>query len=264
MKFQIASLFLSFLLAATINSQSQNSDSLFIEEIGGLPITDEWPSNPSFPGGEDSLKHFLVSNLQYPSNAKDSNIEGTVYISFVVEQDGKISNVKPIKYIGFGLDEEAIRVVSMMPDWTPGYLGGKPVRTQLCIPIRYVLDNNNDSVLSELKPGAHYDYEEIIEIAPEFPGGTKVLQKFVKRHKKYPKAAKENKISGTVYISFVIDETGNISNAKILRGLGYGCDEEALRIILLMPKWIPAQTKEKPVQCYYNLAVKFGNNKSIK
>lgn len=121
-----------------------------------------------------------------------------------------------------------------------------------------VVAQNEGSYGTDTLTGAHYDYYRIVEVAPEFPGGTVELMKFLRKNTHYPKEAKKNNIKGIVYASFVIDETGKVSNTRILRGLGYGCDEEALRIIGLMPKWIPAQTKGKPVKCEFNLPIRFG------
>lgn len=97
---------------------------------------------PEFPGGEKALIEYLGTNIVYPRDARESNIQGTVYIVFVLEIDGSVSNVKCIRGIGGGCDEEAIRVVSAMPNWTPGYQRGKPVRVQFTLPIRFVLQDD--------------------------------------------------------------------------------------------------------------------------
>lgn len=117
---------------------------------------------------------------------------------------------------------------------------------------------NEGSFYTDTLTGTHYDYYKIVEVAPEFPGGVVALMKYLRKNTRYPKDAKKNNIKGTVYTSFVIDENGIASNAKILEGLGYGCDEEAMRVISLMPNWIPAQTKGKPVKCEFNLPIRFG------
>ena len=94
---------------------------------------------PAYSGGQDALIKFLMMNLQYPEKAKEANIQGTVYISFVVEKDGKISNIKVIRGIGGGCDEEAIRVVSKMSKWNPGKNEGKNVRCSFVMPIKFIL-----------------------------------------------------------------------------------------------------------------------------
>ncbi|KAF5057225.1 hypothetical protein DSECCO2_358980 [anaerobic digester metagenome] len=94
---------------------------------------------PGFPGGESSLMEYLKNNIKYPQLARESNIQGTVFVTFVVEPNGSISNVKVLRGIGGGCDEEATRVVKNMPSWTPGKQRGKPVRVQFNLPIRFIL-----------------------------------------------------------------------------------------------------------------------------
>ena len=94
---------------------------------------------PEFPEGDQGLREFLSLYLAYPQQARDNNITGTVYVSFVVERDGSVSNVRLLRDIGGGCGEAAVRTVQAMPLWKPGMSGGKPVRVQktLAIPFPY-------------------------------------------------------------------------------------------------------------------------------
>jgi protein TonB len=94
---------------------------------------------PQFPGGEQALYAYIKKELKYPQMAKENETQGTVYVTFVVQADGTITNPKVIRGIGGGCDEEAIRIVKGMPQWTPGKQGGKPVRVQYNLPIRFKL-----------------------------------------------------------------------------------------------------------------------------
>ncbi|TVR38769.1 MAG: M56 family peptidase [Bacteroidia bacterium] len=102
---------------------------------------------PSFPGGTDAKLHFLQSKLRYPAEAREAGIQGTVFVTFVVENDGEISDVRVLRGIGGGCDEEAVRVVEKMPAWEPGVQRGEKVRVQFNLPIRFKLngDNNKES-----------------------------------------------------------------------------------------------------------------------
>ena len=93
--------------------------------------------DPAFPGGLEALATYLSDNIQYPQKAIDNNIEGTVYVAFVIEKDGSVSNIKATNDIGGGCSEEAVRVVSSMPRWTPGQVDGQPVRAQFMLPINF-------------------------------------------------------------------------------------------------------------------------------
>jgi len=97
----------------------------------------------------------------------------------------------------------------------------------------------------------------VVESMPEFPGGMGELMKFLAQNIKYPPLAKESGIQGRVFINFVVEPTGAISNVKILRGIGGGCDEEAVRVVESMPKWKPGKQRGKNVRVSYNLPVKF-------
>ena len=94
---------------------------------------------PEFPNGEENLYKYLGSNIKYPHEALENGIQGTVVVKFVVEKDGSISNVKAVRKIGGGCDEEAVRVVKRMPRWKPGKQSGKPVRTEFTLPIQFKL-----------------------------------------------------------------------------------------------------------------------------
>ena len=96
---------------------------------------------PEFPGGTDSMFAFIQRNIRYPEEAKRSGIEGRVFVTFVVEKDGQVSDAKILRDIGGGCGEEAIRVVNIMPKWLPGSLriGGEPARMQFNLPIMFKL-----------------------------------------------------------------------------------------------------------------------------
>ncbi|NLH53637.1 MAG: energy transducer TonB [Bacteroidales bacterium] len=96
-------------------------------------------SMPEFPGGEEARIAFLRDNIKYPQMARESGIQGTVYVTFVVETDGRVTAVRVLRGIGGGCDEEAVRVVKAMPRWIPGKQRGKPVRVQFTMPIKFTL-----------------------------------------------------------------------------------------------------------------------------
>ncbi len=95
--------------------------------------------DPEFPGGLDALSKFIADNIKYPQLAKENNITGRVFVSFVVEKDGRVGQVKILRDIGGGCGNEAVRVVKMMPKWKPGKQRGKAVRTQFNLPVNFDL-----------------------------------------------------------------------------------------------------------------------------
>ncbi|MCD4665966.1 MAG: energy transducer TonB [Bacteroidales bacterium] len=96
-------------------------------------------SMPCFPGGDVARIKYLNESIKYPEMARESGIQGLVFVTFVVEKDGSVSNVKILRGIGGGCDEEAIRVIKNMPKWIPGKQRNVPVRVQFNMPIRFVL-----------------------------------------------------------------------------------------------------------------------------
>ncbi|GAB3247634.1 hypothetical protein GCM10027347_03370 [Larkinella harenae] len=96
--------------------------------------------NPEFPGGMAALGQFLNKNMRYPPAASRANISGRVFVSFVVNTDGSIQDVTVLKGLGFGTDEEAMRVVKAMPKWRPGKQSGRPVRVKYNLPINFQLE----------------------------------------------------------------------------------------------------------------------------
>jgi protein TonB len=95
--------------------------------------------NAGYPGGETARQRFLLDNVRYPAIAREVGIQGTVHVTFVVERDGSLSDVRILRGIGGGCDEEAIRVVKLMPKWAPGKQRGKAVRVQFNMPIQFTL-----------------------------------------------------------------------------------------------------------------------------
>ncbi len=96
---------------------------------------------PGFPGGDAAMYQYLGKNINYPSQARRMGIEGRVFVQFVVNQDGSISDVQAIKGIGAGCDEEAERVIKSMPKWKPGKQRGRAVKVRMVLPVFFKLNN---------------------------------------------------------------------------------------------------------------------------
>lgn len=106
------------------------------------------------------------------------------------------------------------------------------------------------------EPSAPIDIVDV-QVFPEFPGGEDELMRYLMSHLKYPQEAVRNNISGRVTLGFVVNKNGEIDDIKVLRSVGYGCDEEAVRVVKSMPGWKPAMNNGKPVSVYFNLPITF-------
>ncbi|MBL0095291.1 MAG: energy transducer TonB [Bacteroidetes bacterium] len=95
---------------------------------------------PEFPGGKEAMNDFIVKELNYPVGAKESGIEGKVYLSFIVNSKGKVGEVEVLRGVHPELDKEAIRIVKAMPDWMPGSQDDVPVDVRLTLPFYFKLN----------------------------------------------------------------------------------------------------------------------------
>jgi protein TonB len=171
-----------------------------------------------------------------------------------------------------------------MPKWHPGKQNGQGVSVQYTLPVLFDFDDKKQKkrlvplnerirpiptidkiatnsivppkiILNPEAPEAD-QIRTFVEQKPEFAnGGDKGLKKYLQENVKIPAAAAE--VSGKVYMQFVVEKDGSLSNIKVVRGLGNGCDEEAMRVITAMPQWFPAKQNGKEVRFRYTLPVPF-------
>lgn len=112
---------------------------------------------PEYPGGNAEMFKFLARNIRYPTRASKADVQGKVFVNFIVTSDGNIKDVKILKGIGFGCDEEAIRVISKFPKWTPGKQDGKAVSVKFTVPINFMLaEEGEDTTTDKLPTVVHF------------------------------------------------------------------------------------------------------------
>ena len=123
-----------------------NVQDLFFYEFGTTAFTPDTTvytvveKQPEFPGGRQALENYLMATVRYPSEAKKAGVKGRVFTSFIVEPDGQITHVQLLRGLGYGCDEEAIRLVQNMPCWKPGGQSGRPLRVKYNLPILFGID----------------------------------------------------------------------------------------------------------------------------
>jgi protein TonB len=132
-RFLTAMSVLAILLMVNTNAMAQN------KKAANDKVLEKAEVMPEFPGGDQAMMDFVAKNVQYPQEARDKEISGRVLVGFIVEKDGSIGDVKVVKGIGGGCDEEAVRVVKAMPKWKPGKDKGKPVRVSYVMPFTFKL-----------------------------------------------------------------------------------------------------------------------------
>ena len=284
---------------------------------------------PEFPGGEKALIEFLRKTIVFPDEAMKNNEHGKVYVQFVVRKTGKAADAKIIRSVSTSLDNEALRVIGLLPDWTPGEQNGEKVSVTRVIPISFQPAAPKDTVaewqpnektvvlidgvkmpesfnigiinlgkmatatvlkpfpdkekstlmkkygkqaadgvilLTSKKEGIQYLLADSTAntaackdaaVMPSFPGGEASLTAYIADSIQYPFVAKRLNTQGKVIVQFLIDKTGKINDAKVIRGTDYFLDKEALRLIGTMPNWIPATKCNEKVNAYVSLPVVF-------
>ena len=124
---------------------------------------------------------------------------------------------------------------------------------------------SQDEVIEEYFAPAEIEEEEIVEaeifkvveVMPEFPGGAAKMMEYIQKNMKYPMMARESDIQGRVFVNFVVEPDGSISNVAVIRGIGGGCDEEAVRVVESMPKWNPGKQRGTAVRCAFTVPIIF-------
>ena len=231
---------------------------------------------PEFVGGMDALMNYLSTNIQYPAEAQQKGIHGTVIISFIVEKDGSLSDVQVVRGVDPSLDNEALKVIQKMPKWIPGQQDGKNVRVKFTLPVEFKLNKDvqitinevgngstnsgqSDNRKSSIKPKSMNGEEvfDIVDTPPEFPGGQEALMKYIPENIHYPIEAQDKGIQGTVICNFIVRKDGSISDAEVVPGVDPLLNEEAIRLINSMPKWQPGMQRGKVVDVRFTLPIVF-------
>lgn len=217
--------------------------------------------SPTFPGGNAEWQKFLKSNLKYPNQAIREGIQGAVYLSFVVDKEGSIDDIIVSRGIGAGCDEEAIKVLQASPQWNPAKLNGEIVKARMAI--RIVFKNGDASAIQDnISAKKFEEVEEKVYVSgltetATYPGGATAWNKFLKSNFKFPKQATGMGIEGAVYLSFEVSESGKISDVLVTRGIGAGCDEEAVRLLKLSNDWTPARINTESVKSRQAIRIVF-------
>ncbi len=231
---------------------------------------------------------FLINNLNYPITKlkSDTLVEIPVVVIFNVEDDGSISNVRVKEPVHPDFDKEAIRVVQKMEKWKPAMSNGRLVRSKFHVtillhsmpepsipqytnmPVLGFMDIGEDKdstsckIEKDQKSDSNNDDDDevfvgMIEQMAVFPGGQKALMEFLKSNLVYPKAARDSSIQGRVIVLFTVEKDGSITDVEVARSLHPVLDEEAVRVVSMMPKWQPAMRKGDPIRSKFSLPIYF-------
>ncbi|WP_194778119.1 M56 family metallopeptidase [Pararhodonellum marinum] len=218
------------------------SKQLIAVDQSGRPVEiyDVVENMPNPPGGMEGWNAFIKENLRYPEKAKEMGIEGTVYLTFVVEKSGEIGDLGVLRGIGGGADEEAMRVVQSSPKWTPGSQRGRDVAVRIRLPVRFQLPQKENTTEK---------FAEWMQIADRASGQIQPTPEFfdhLRKSLKYPQEAREKIETGTVLVQLDLGKDGKIENYQIVSGVSKILDQEVLDKLANAPNW-NAPKGNKPV-----------------
>lgn len=265
--FLITILFLLILdaKAQSIKGDPSDLDKIEIKELhfdakytdNKEPIFTSVEIEPKFQGGMDEFYAYLQQNIVYPINALKQKIEGQVFIGFVVEMGGSLTNIKILKGVSPEIDTEAGRVIGNAPNWLPGLQNGKPVRVQYSLAVNFKLPPQEPTNVLQNDTSRDNMVFIVVDQKPEFKGGITGFFKYFQHTIHYPANASKNNIQGRVFVSFIVEKDGTITNIKISRGVSEDLDAEAARVIRESPQWNPGLEDGKPVRVAYIMPIDF-------
>ncbi|PJJ80299.1 M56 family metallopeptidase [Mucilaginibacter auburnensis] len=204
---------------------------------------------PAFPGGLPALGKYLSENVKYPAQSREDGVQGKVFVTFVVEADGSLSDIRAVRGPSADLNAEGVRLISNSPKWDPGVQNGTKVRTQYTVPINFVLSDEdalpNDKVFTS------------VEKSPEFPGGMAAFGRYLTKNLKFPAEMRSRGLQGKVFVTFIVGADGQLSEIKALRGPSDEFKEEAIRVIANSPRWTPGFQNGRSVRVQYTIPIDF-------
>jgi len=333
----IPALALSFAInvhASNLKNIQQNFDSLTNQPTQSTPKDSVYSyveKMPEFPGGEKEVVKFLSQAMRYPEAAQKKNEHGKVIVQFVITNTGKVANARVVKGVSTDLDNEALRVIGLLPDWIPGEQNGQKVSVYRIIPILFqseslenaweanektvvVIDNvkmpanfnptiiNFDkfATVSLLKPFPEKEKSKLMSkygkmaengvilltsnkteiqyslpdstlnpikkekapckedaILPVYPGGDANLLKYIADSIQYPFVARQTKTQGKVLVRFMVDTSGKVSDATVVRSVDYFLNKEAVRVVNSLPVWTPGMQCNNKLNFYVTMPVNF-------
>lgn len=212
---------------------------------------------PMFTGGTAAMNNFISSTLSYPEEAREREAQGLVVYTFVVEKDGTLSNFNIIHRADPLLNEEALRILQAMPPWRPARHKGEIVRAETYVPMYFKLNKGAAPHQGQraAEPGTNVyaktdrdilensEIYTIVDKMPRYAYGEEGLAKFISHNVRYPVKAKQEGIQGRILCSFIVGTDGTISNIEVMEGLDPELDNEAIRVLGVMPRWIPGENK---------------------
>lgn len=225
--------------------------------------------DPMFGGGSYGMSNFIMQNMNYPQESIDRKAEGLVVWTFIVEKDGTMNNFEIIHRADSALDQEALRIIKLMPPWRPAKYNGEFVRAKTYVPMLFKLNNGKRVAARNPQPPVQSPIKidsvimgdekiySIVDQMPQFPGGEERLASFLTTNLEYPRQARQDGLQGRILCSFVVGKDGRISDIQVVEGVDVSLNDEAVRLLSVMPAWNPGINEGEKVRVRCVLPIDF-------
>jgi TonB family protein len=252
-------------------------NSTITKDYEGIYKLYEVDQKPKVEGGNAAWHQYLFNQAPMPDKEKELGLSNRMEVEFIVEKDGSISNPVIRRSFGGGLDEKFLAAMKSeeAPKWTPAEVDGNPVPVLVKTDLMYASGAKGTEAhrffpksiptvaTTEREPRRGtdtYQGEPVFDVVTDSPiplNGFEGWNRYLASNLKYPLSARENQIEGVVYVVFTVTDKGEIVKPDVLRGIGFGLDEEALRILENAPNWSPGKIKGEPVHVRMRLPIRF-------
>ncbi|MFH1050155.1 MAG: M56 family metallopeptidase [bacterium] len=237
--------------------------------------TVKYDTPPQFPGGHKALSEFLRNNQKVPEKMVEAKTAGKVTVRFKVNTDGSLEKIRVAQTLkkggkwskdklGYGCDEEALRLVKSMPKWKPAVYKGKPIKITQSLIFFFGTEEmqknwndyyNDEANWTAFKLTSGSKEGNLVDVL--FAGGHINMVEYLSKNLKYPEEARKKGVEGTVIVAFKIGNDGKVSEAKVVQSIGYGCDEEAVRVVSKIPNWEIKNKVSDDFKCEMKIPIKF-------
>ena len=262
-------LLFTFVFLHTLSAQTP-----FAETIRTADVPPAWPDcDPKSDCTKKTLDEYISKNLVMPPAAVAQDAGGVVMVEFVIEKNGSIGLIQALRDPGMGLGTAAIAVITKLKEdkfkFEPAIHKGKKVAFRYMSPVSFNLAIPAKEVAAKpVTTEAMPDVFDVAEVMPIYNGCEPSITdtvdctflkmiSHIQTNMMYPDSARKAGIQGPVVVQFVVDMTGKVTQPKVLKGLGFGLDEEAMRIISMMPEWKPGLVGGNPVAVRMTVPIMF-------
>ena len=240
------------------------------EKINDEDVYDDTDCEAGIIGGEDRIYSIFKENQVSISVSDTSNIKvGTVVLKCIIDKNGRVLHPKIISSVSDTLDKEALRLLTKLPDFCPAKnfteakdQDIKPVNSTIILPIGFVSDKTQKAISQTPFNASKIDISDTNiykcgETQPQFPEGELKLMDFLAQNVRYPEMDLRRHVQGKVVIQFVVNKSGKVTEPKVVRSVSPTTDAEAIRVINLLPDFIPGRINGEPVSVSYTLPISF-------